>query len=302
MAEQPEEVLPEERVRARGRAEEVAPELAVEHQEEQGHGDDRHGEEEEELGDQRHPREDRHAEQAHARRPHVDDRDDEVHGPGQRGDAQDLQAEEPVVHVVAGHRAREGGVAEPAAVGRAAQEEARVHEQPAHEEGPVPEGVEAGEGDVASPDLERHQVVGQSRRQGHDHEEDHGRAVHGEDLVVGVGAQHGVLRRSQLQAEQERLEAADEEERESGRQVEDADLLVVDGRDPRPGALGVAGGPAEEPDGLGRRQRWAGFGDDRHQRVPSGRKMTTCAVVEPGDSRLALGNAQVVMVSSGVFT
>jgi hypothetical protein len=40
-----------------------------------------------------HPREDRHLHQRHARCAHVEDGDDQVDGAGQRGDAGDLQAE-----------------------------------------------------------------------------------------------------------------------------------------------------------------------------------------------------------------
>ncbi len=44
MAEEPEQVLPQHRVAAGGGVEEVGAEVAVEHQQEQGDGDDRHGE------------------------------------------------------------------------------------------------------------------------------------------------------------------------------------------------------------------------------------------------------------------
>ena len=55
--------------------------------------------------------------------------------------------------------------------------------------------------------------------------------------------QEGVVRLAQLDADQQRLDPADQEEDEGGGAVEDADPLVVDGGDPapQPGLLAVAG-------------------------------------------------------------
>ena len=56
--------------------------------------------------------------------------------------------------------------------------------------------------------------------------------MHRVDLVVEVGTDDRAVRGRQLQADQQGLEAADDEEEQRGRSVEDADLLVVDGGDP----------------------------------------------------------------------
>ena len=77
-------------------------------------------------------------------------------------------------------------VAEPAGVGRGAEEEAGVEQQAAEQEDPVAERVQPRERHVARADHERDQVVEEHRAQRHDREEDHGRAVHREQLVVRV--------------------------------------------------------------------------------------------------------------------
>ena len=68
----------------------------------------------------RHPAEHRQPHHLHARRPQVEDRDEEVEPRRERRDAQDLQAEQPEVDVGPGRELPLGqvGVAEPAAVGR----------------------------------------------------------------------------------------------------------------------------------------------------------------------------------------
>ncbi len=89
VAEDPEEVLPQQRIGALGHVEEVGVEEPVEGQQDQGHGDDRQGEHQQELDHEDHPGEDRHLHEVHARRPHVEDRHGQVDGADQRGDAGD---------------------------------------------------------------------------------------------------------------------------------------------------------------------------------------------------------------------
>ena len=123
MAEQPEEVLPEQRITPCAHVEEVRAEEPVEGEQHEGHCDHRHREQEQEVHDQGHPREHGHAHEAHPGRAHVDDGDDQVDGARERRDAEDLDAEDVEVDVVArGELVRaEGRVVEPAAVGRATQ-------------------------------------------------------------------------------------------------------------------------------------------------------------------------------------
>ena len=238
MAEQPEQVLPEERVTPGHRVVEGRVPQPVEGELEQGHRDDRHGEEQEERGHQGHPHEDRHAHEGHARRPEVENGGDEVGGGGDRGDTQHLEAEgverEAVPRRVL--QCGERGVAEPAAVGGAAEDEAGVQEQAAREEHPVAEGVQAREGHVPGADHDRHEVVEEGGRQRHDDQEDHRQAVHREQHVVLVGRQHVGVGASELRPDEESLEAADQEEEEGRVAVQHADALVVGRRQPAPDA------------------------------------------------------------------
>jgi hypothetical protein len=60
-------------------------------------------------------------------------------------------------------------------------------------------------------------------------QEDHQGAVHGEHLVVGVLAQHLEPRLGQLGPHHQGQDPAGQEDRERGEDVQQADLLVVDG-------------------------------------------------------------------------
>ena len=193
------------------------------------------GEHEQELHHEDHPREDRHPHQLHAGRTHVEHGDDQVDRAGQRGDAGDLQAESPEVDAVARREQRVGVrlVHEPAAVGSAAEEPRRVEEDAAEQQAPEAERVHAWERDVASADLQRHEVVREAGRHRHDEEEDHRRGVHREHLVVEVGAEHLAVRAGELRADQQCLDATDDEEHERRDHVHDPELLVVDGEQPR---------------------------------------------------------------------
>jgi hypothetical protein len=147
-------------------------------------------------------------------------------------------------------------------VGRASQQEARVEEQPAQDEAPEAEGVQPGEGDVTRPDLERNEVVRERGQHRHDHQEDHGRAVHREDLVVGLLVDDLAVRLGQLGPDDQRLQSADGEERHGADAVHDPDPLVVDRGEPRPPALG-RDRTGEDAEGLGLRLCAGGQLEDR---------------------------------------
>src|SRR5205085_8636252 len=110
----------------------------------------------------------------------------------------------------------EGSVAEPAAVGRGGEENRNGDEQSAEQVHPVAEGVEARERDVTRADLQGNQEVEERRRERHDREEDHGRPVHREELVVKLSRDEMLVRRSELGADDHRLDATENEETERG--------------------------------------------------------------------------------------
>ena len=58
-------------------------------------------------------------------------------------------------------------------------------------------------------------------------------AVHGEQLVVGLRTDQVALRRQQFHANQRGEGAADEEEQRDGGEIQQADALVVLGKEPR---------------------------------------------------------------------
>src|SRR6185312_2569715 len=65
-------------------------------------------------------------------------------------------------------------------------------------------------------------------------QEHHRRAVRGEDLVVAIGAEQGVLGASELGAHQRRLDPTGEKHEKSGNDVPPPDRLVIDGGEPSP--------------------------------------------------------------------
>ncbi len=117
-------MLPQDRVPSTAGLEEHGPELAVEGDHEEGHGDDREGEEEKEGHHGRHPREDRHPQQPHPLGAHVEDRDYEIDRRDQGGEPEDLEAEGPIVHhgALRVEGSGVGLVPEPAAVGGVGEE------------------------------------------------------------------------------------------------------------------------------------------------------------------------------------
>jgi type II secretory pathway component PulJ len=99
--------------------------------------------------------------------------------------------------------------------------------------------------------MSRAPIISEAGEHRDDPEEDHRGPVHREDLVVLRRGEELVLRLGQLDADQQGHDAADQEEEERGVQVEDAELLVVDRRQPRDQPLVLV--PARR--GLGPRQR-----------------------------------------------
>src|SRR5689334_21652861 len=99
MSEDPEEVLPEQRITILGKLVEVGAKEAVELQKYERDRDHRKREHDQKLLDERHPRDDRHAHEVNTRRAHVDDRRDEVESSRERRDAEDLEPEHPEIDV-----------------------------------------------------------------------------------------------------------------------------------------------------------------------------------------------------------
>ena len=93
-----------------------------------------------------------------------------------------------------------------------------VEHQAAGDDVDVPaQQVDAREGKIFRADHHGHEEVAEHSGDGwNQEEEDHHLAVHGEELVVGVGADEISGRREQFETDEEREQAADEEEERDG--------------------------------------------------------------------------------------
>ncbi len=94
MAEEPEQMLEQDRITALVGLEEGRAEIAVGQQHGDGAAEDRQRQQQQEGGDQHRPHEQRHAVQRHARRTHVEDGGDEVDGAQDRRGAGKVHRED----------------------------------------------------------------------------------------------------------------------------------------------------------------------------------------------------------------
>ena len=243
VTEEPEQVLPQDRATV-GRVVDVAAEETVVEDAEGRSGEQREDEQGQQRGHQDVPGEDRHAEHGHTRRTEAEDGGHHVDGRGNRTDTTDADTDDPEVGTdtrgVDGVRQRH--VEGPAEVtGTTGGEEAGEHDDAAPGRQPEAQRVEAREGDVGGTDLQGHDVV---RETPHDRgavQQEHHRAVHGEELVELLVGQVLHARVEELHADQQCHEATDEEEAERHDDVHDAELLVVGGRQHGPGVVALEG-------------------------------------------------------------
>ncbi len=249
MAEDPEEVLPEQRIAAAGRIEEGPVERALELEEDVA-GDERwEGEEDHPRHHQHVPGVERDQVDPHPRRPGLEHADDQLHRSGDRRDLDEGEAEEPDVGadalVVGGGERR---VHEPAAGGRCAEEDRAADEDAADGEAVEGVGREAGKGQVpAAQELRQHQDR-EAFEDRNGEEEHHHRSVQREHLVVLIGGEEIAVREGELQPHQEGEDTAEEQEEEGADRVPLADFAVVDGGPVAPARRRLPRG--EEPLGL----------------------------------------------------
>ncbi len=237
VTEEPEEVLPHDRRSAGLRVEEVSAKKAVQEQHDLGGRQRRKGNDRHAGDDEHHPDVDWHATQGHPGAAHREGRDDQVDGSRDRPEPHHENGEVPVISAVTRGECSPGErrVGEPTDVGSGAPavqplspEDAEIEQEPAEQERPEPEGVQAREGQVAGSDHQRHQVVGESEHDGDSHQEHHGGPVHGEELVERPRRHDVEAGRGELQAHRRRLEAGNDQEHEPADHVHDPESLVVD--------------------------------------------------------------------------
>ena len=102
MAEQPEQVLPQERIAAARRVEEGQVEGALEFEQDRAEDQRRKADQHHHGGDQQVPGEDRHPVERHARRAHLQDRDGDLDRRGDGGNLDEGDAEQPDIGIDAG--------------------------------------------------------------------------------------------------------------------------------------------------------------------------------------------------------
>ncbi len=239
VAEEPEQVLPEQVISPLGGVVEVGAHQPVGDQVAGGQHHRRHGEDDHEGGRQHGPQEQRHASQGHAGRAHLHDGGHQLHRDGQGGEFGEGDHLRPDVGALADAvlRARQRSVGEPAHVGADVHGEGDPQEDPAGQVDPVAEGVQPRKGDGPGPAHQRHEVDRHGLHHRHGEEEHHGRAMHGEDLVVEVRPHQVAVRPRQLGAHGGREHAAQHEEGEGRDDVADADLLRIYTGEEAPEAL-----------------------------------------------------------------
>ena len=241
MAEDPEEMHPQDGGTAGLGIEEVRAEEAVEREHDLGGRERRDGEENHGAHDQVEPDQERHFAEGHARAAETDDGSDKVDGGADAAESRDKQAEGPEIGAVADRKCLcgEWSVSKPADVRRAAgtiktvaTDETEIQEQAAERGEPETPGVEAGKGHVARADHQRDKVIAEAEEYRHGDEENHGGAMHGEHAIESLRGNEMIVGNDELDAHDGGFDAADHEEKDGVEDVEDAEALVVNSGDP----------------------------------------------------------------------
>jgi hypothetical protein len=102
-------------------------------------------------------------------------------------------------------------------------------DQRAEQVQPVGEGVEPGESDVGGADLQRHHEVREAKDDGGGVEQQHDRAMHGEQLVVLLRGEEQHPGAGQFGPHQQRQQPAGHEEPQRGDDVHDPKGFGVGG-------------------------------------------------------------------------
>jgi hypothetical protein len=167
-------------------------------------------------------------------RAHRVDGNDEIQAGENRRKTGDEHAGGGRKHLRGGKRRRIRRIEGPAGVHAAGQQRINGEKGAAHEQIPACQ-VQARECQVARPDHHGNEKVAERRRdRGNQKEPHHDHAVHGEELVVGLDADQLAVRGQQVETDHGGGRTADAEEQCDRDRVQNADALVVEGRQPRP--------------------------------------------------------------------
>ncbi len=231
MAEEPEEVDVVHHVAAEVVGEEVEVEIPVGGQHQRGHGQRRQGEDHDDRGADYRPAEDWHAQEVHARRAFLVDRDGKVDSRQRRADPRQNDGPDPVVRPRTGLKIGTGirRVVGPAAGRELAQYEGDHHQRCPRCRQPEADLVHHRKGHVTRADLQRHHVVDHPGDKGYRDEEDHDGAVGTEQLREVVRRQEPTMQaKGLLGPHQHALNHATGQHDQRQRAIHDADSLVID--------------------------------------------------------------------------
>ncbi len=204
VAEEPEQVLEQQRVAAALRIEEGGAEVAVDQQHGDGARQHRQGQHKQERRDQDRPHVKRHLVHGHAGRAHVEDGRDEVDGAEDRRRARQVQRQDdevdrrPRVSLGRQQRIERPAGASPIGAGRARKKQRADEERERGDEKPERQVVQPRKRHVGCADHHRHEPVAEATDQRrHEHEKDHDQPVRGDkhvvDLRIGEELQAGLV-------------------------------------------------------------------------------------------------------------
>jgi hypothetical protein len=229
MTEEPEQVLPEQRIAAFGRVVELRADQAIEQQERAREHHRRHREDDHEGHHQHRPDEQRQAADRHAGRARLENRRHQLHGNRQArhfGEGDQLR---PEVRALAGTEFGSGQrhVGKPPDVRTGIEQHHGEEHHTAEQVHVVAERIEPGKRDVALPQHERHQIDPHPLHDRHGEQKHHRGAVHREYLVVQIRTEKAVVGHRELDAHQRGEHAGQREERECRHQIAAANGAVV---------------------------------------------------------------------------
>ena len=161
------------------------------------------------------PRQQRHAAELHARASHAQNGRDDIDGGSDASKSGNQERKRPIVRAVA-RRKRPCGqrrVRPPShvwciagAVEPVSAQKAEVEKKSTQRRQPETEGIQPRKRHVARADHQRHEVVRKPKQDWHGHEENHGRAMHGEHAIEDLRRNKVVVREHQLDANDERFD------------------------------------------------------------------------------------------------
>src|SRR5712675_1585459 len=233
MRVKPKQVLEENGVAAKLRIEEAEVKHALHAGQQQSDGNHGCAQDENDAGGVLRPDEERQAEPGHARRAHGVHGDDKVQTGENGREAVDENAEDGGSDGGIGIDAAEWRVKGPASIQAAGGE--GIEDEAATDEINVPaQKIYLGKGQILGTNHDGQKEITQDGWDGWEQEqEDHGHAVHGEELVVGFRSNQKALGREQVNANHGGERAANEEKESDRSEIQQSDALVVSGKKPR---------------------------------------------------------------------